>query len=54
MTIEEKAKEAYEIMFAGRMAFRAVLDSGGTEIEAYSAANKAIQLWQNKRPSGEI
>lgn len=48
MTAEEKAKEVYEILAASRVAFRAVLASGGTENEAYLAANQAIQLWQNK------
>lgn len=48
MTLEKKAKEAYEIVAAGRAAFRAVLDSGGTEAEAYFAANQAIQLWQRE------
>jgi len=55
MTLDEKtgelakrASDAYEIVSAARTAFNAVLKSGGTEAEAYFAANNTIQLWQKK------
>lgn len=54
MTVEEDANKAWEIMLAGRAAFRAILNYGGSMEEAYFAANQAIQLWQKENSKATI